>query len=190
MSRRLEVRLAGEGGQGIVLAGIILAEAALLDGKNVVLTQAYAAQQRGGPSRTEVIIGSEEIDYPKVLCADVLLALSRDAFHSYGTEVVPGGLIVVDSQRNASAAAAAARIEAFPLVDIAMHQVGDIVVAAVIGLGVIVGLQGVVSQHAIRTALRKRVPRGSVRLNQRALNEGLRLGREARARHRKGAPPG
>jgi len=190
MSRRFEVRLAGEGGQGVVLAGTILAEAAVLDGKNVMLTQAYAAQQRGGPSRTEVIISSEEIDYPKVLSADILLALSRDAFDRYSPEVAPGSLIVVDSSLVEVEDSTHARIEPIHLEDIAIHKIGDAVVAAVIALGAIVELSGVVSPKAVRAALIRRAPKGSLKLNQRALREGLAIGKAIKAQKASAATGG
>src|SRR3990172_5973785 len=96
--QRFEIRLAGEGGQGLLLAGLILAEAAAIyDAKNAVMTQSYGAQQRGGPSRAEVIIAEEEVDYPKVVQADLLLALNQDAFDRYHRQVKKGGLIIIDA---------------------------------------------------------------------------------------------
>ena len=75
MSYRYEVRLSGEGGQGIVLAGVILAEAAAIyDGKNATQTQVYGPESRGGASKAEVIISDEEIDYPKAMSVNLLLA--------------------------------------------------------------------------------------------------------------------
>ena len=66
MSQRYEIRLAGEGGQGMLLAGAILAEAAAIyDGRNVIMTQAYAPQQRGGFTETELVLSDGEIDYPR-----------------------------------------------------------------------------------------------------------------------------
>ena len=78
--QRREVRLAGEGGQGMILAGIILAEAAAIyDGKNVVQTQSYGPEARGGASKSEVIIADGEIDYSEVISADVLMVMSQEA---------------------------------------------------------------------------------------------------------------
>ena len=67
MSERCEIRLAGTGGQGAILAGILLAEAAIRDGKNVVQSQSYGPEARGGASRAEVVISDDEIYYPKVI---------------------------------------------------------------------------------------------------------------------------
>src|SRR5512136_1101622 len=95
---RYEVRLAGEGGQGMILAGVILAEAAAVhDGLNAVQTQSYGPEARGGASRSEVIIARGEIDYPKVTAADLLLCMSQEACDKFYPEVKDEGCIVVDS---------------------------------------------------------------------------------------------
>ncbi|MDA8217816.1 MAG: 2-oxoacid:acceptor oxidoreductase family protein, partial [Dehalococcoidales bacterium] len=93
MTERYEVRLAGVGGQGLQLAGLILAEAAAIyENKNVVQSQSYGAEARGGPSMSEVIIGDGDIDYPKVTEPDLLLALSQDAADRYVPQVKKDGL--------------------------------------------------------------------------------------------------
>ena len=86
--KRTEIRLAGEGGQGMILAGIILAEAAAMyDDKYAVQTQSYGPEARGGASKAEVIIDSGEIDYPEVINADVLVALSQEACDKYAANL-------------------------------------------------------------------------------------------------------
>ena len=95
---RYEVRLAGEGGQGMILAGIILAEAAAVyDGLNAVQTQSYGPEARGGASRSEVVIAQGEIDYPKVLNPDLVLSMSQEACDRFCDGVKEDGLVVVDS---------------------------------------------------------------------------------------------
>ena len=84
-----QIVLTGTGGQGLILAGIILAEAAVLDGKQAIQTQSYGPEARGGASRAEVIISDEAIDYPKVQKADTLLAMSQEAFDKYGSRWAP-----------------------------------------------------------------------------------------------------
>ena len=95
---RVEVRLSGFGGQGIVLAGNILGRSvALFEGKNAVFTQSYGPEARGGASRSEVIVARGEIDYPKVMSADLLLCMSQEACDKFHTGVKEDGCIVVDS---------------------------------------------------------------------------------------------
>ena len=97
MARQYEVRFGGTGGQGAILAGILLAEAAIRDGKNVAQTQSYGPEARGGASRSEVVISDGEIDYPKVIQADITLCMSQEACDRYGRQMSPGGLLILDS---------------------------------------------------------------------------------------------
>ena len=102
---RTEIRLAGEGGQGMILAGIILAEAAAIyDRKNTVQSQSYGPEARGGASKSEVIISDETIDFPEVINADILICLSQEAYDKYAGTVKEGGLTIVDTSRVAEIA--------------------------------------------------------------------------------------
>src|SRR5512136_882491 len=100
IAKRTEVRMAGEGGQGMILAGIILAEAAgIYGGKNVVQTQSYGPEARGGASKSEVVISDGEIDHPEVLEADIVVTLSQEAYDKYAASLKPGGLLIVDDEK-------------------------------------------------------------------------------------------
>src|SRR4030066_2016765 len=100
MSTRFEIRLAGSGGQGLILAGIILAEAAgIYDGKFVCQTQSYGPAARGGASKAEVVISDGEIDYPKAIQPDVLLAMNQKSLDAFSSDLKPGGLLLVDAGR-------------------------------------------------------------------------------------------
>src|SRR5512147_872639 len=98
MSSRYEIRLAGSGAQGLILAGIILAEAAgIYDGKFVCQTQSYGPAARGGASKAEVVISDLEIDYPKAIRPDVLLAMNQKSLDTYLGDLKPGGVLLVDA---------------------------------------------------------------------------------------------
>ncbi|HEX78125.1 MAG TPA: 2-oxoacid:ferredoxin oxidoreductase subunit gamma [Dehalococcoidia bacterium] len=126
MSQRYEIRLAGEGGQGMILAGAILAEAAAIyDGRNVVMTQAYAPQQRGGFTETELVLSDGEIDYPKILAANLLLALTQDAFNRHSRQMAKGGLILVDPSLVDATEVEDADIERLPLKEMAIEVTGS-----------------------------------------------------------------
>ncbi|HNT05937.1 MAG TPA: 2-oxoacid:acceptor oxidoreductase family protein, partial [Anaerolineae bacterium] len=93
-----EVELAGEGGQGVVLAAIILADAAATyDGRFVAQSASYGPEARGGLTRSEVVISDQEIDYPKVVRPDLLVAMNQDACDKYASRLKPDGVLVVDS---------------------------------------------------------------------------------------------
>jgi len=180
MSDRFEVRLAGTGGQGMILAGIILAEAAALGAdKNVVQSQSYGPEARGGASKAEVIISDEQIDYPKVLQADLLLAMSQEACDKYGRDVKPQGWLIVDESHVKRVPPHACVIRV-PITQIAEEQIGRIITANIIGLGVIVGLTNIVPHQAIIQAVQNRVPPGTKDINTQALKAGLNMFQDTR----------
>ncbi|MDO8473581.1 MAG: 2-oxoacid:acceptor oxidoreductase family protein [Dehalococcoidia bacterium] len=178
MSYRYDVRFAGEGGQGVVTGGLLLAEAAaVFEGKNVVMTQTYAAQQRGGPARAEVIISDEQIDYPKVLEADVLLALNQDAFDRYHHQMKRNGVIIVESARVGGEFSDHVTVLKIPMEEISGRVAGSKVGANFVALGVISGLKDIVSPTALRSAIKARHGRAESPANLKAFSAGVLLGK-------------
>jgi 2-oxoglutarate ferredoxin oxidoreductase subunit gamma len=172
MAARTEIRLAGEGGQGMILAGIILAEAAsIYDKKMVVQTQSYGPEARGGASKSEVVIAAGEIDHPEVLAADVVVALSQEAFDKYAASVKPGGLLIVDDDNVHSIRMPGA--VKIPITWLALQTTGKAITANTVALGVLVGLTGVVSRAAIEKAVTARAPHGTEEMNRQALEAGF-----------------
>ena len=178
MAKRYEVRLAGTGGQGAILAGILLAEAAIRDGKNVAQTQSYGPEARGGASRSEVIISDGEIHYPKVIQAHITLCMSQEACDRYGSQMRQGGLLILDADHVTRAPTT--RAVRVAMTDLARKVAGREIVANVVGLGVLVGLTGIVSREAIEAAIRERVPRGTEEVNLKALAAGLEAAERVR----------
>jgi 2-oxoglutarate ferredoxin oxidoreductase subunit gamma len=89
----------GSGGQGVITAAIILAEAAVLyEGLNAVQSQSYGAEARGGATRSDVIISDATIDYPKVIQPNLLVCLTQDAYNKFYEIIRPGGLLITDSR--------------------------------------------------------------------------------------------
>lgn len=174
LSDRIEIRLAGEGGQGMILAGIILAEAAAIyDQKNAVQTQSYGPESRGGASKAEVIISQDEIDYPEVISADVLVALSQEACDKYASNLKKDGLLIVDAEKVGRIPVSHAL--KFPITRMAVETTGKAITANMVALGVLVGLTGVVSRQAIEKAVLARAPKGTEELNLTALHAGFRM---------------
>jgi 2-oxoglutarate ferredoxin oxidoreductase subunit gamma len=179
MAPRTEIRLAGEGGQGMILAGIILAEAAsIYDGKVAVQTQSYGPEARGGASKSEVVIAAGEIDHPEVLSADVVVTLSQEAFDKYAATVKPGGLLIVDDD-NVHSLLVPGAIK-IPISWLALHTTGKAITANTVALGVLVGLTGVVSKASIEKAVTARAPRGTEEMNRKALQAGFTAAEQAR----------
>ncbi len=169
---RMEIRLAGEGGQGMILAGIILAEAAAVyDNKNAIQTQSYGPEARGGASKAEVVISQGEIDHPEVIVADVLVAMSQEACDKYAGNLKKGGLLIVDQEKVGRVPSNKAI--KVPITRLATESSGKSITANVVALGVLVGLTGVVSRQAIMHAVAARAPRGTEEMNNLALSAGF-----------------
>jgi 2-oxoglutarate ferredoxin oxidoreductase subunit gamma len=94
---RLEIRISGSGGQGVILAGIMLAEAAVLDGNYAAQSQVYGPEARGGSSRCDVVLNGIEIDYPWTLGVDILVALTQQGYHQNIVDLKEDGLVIADS---------------------------------------------------------------------------------------------
>jgi len=171
----LRINLSGTGGQGLILAGIILAEAAVLDDKQVVQTQSYGPEARGGASKSEVIISDEVIDYPQILTADILLALSEAACKKYSGNLKKGGRLIVDSGSVDSVPAVDAHILAAPLTKTAREELGNPMFTNIIALGALVGYTQAVFSQSLFQALTRRVPKGTEAVNLQALKLGFSL---------------
>lgn len=170
MSQRYEIRLAGSGGQGLILAGVILAEAAgIYDGKFVCQTQSYGPAARGGASKAEVVISDAEIDYPKAIRPDVLLALNQASLDKYLGDLKPGGVLLVDADLVQEVPAAGA--VALPFTRLA-RELGKEMMANIVALGALAAITGAVSAEGLQQAVLARVPPQTRELNQQALEAG------------------
>jgi 2-oxoglutarate ferredoxin oxidoreductase subunit gamma len=179
MSYRYEIRLSGEGGQGLVLAGKILAEAAAIyDDKNATQSQSYGPEARGGASRSEVIISDEEIDYPKAINIDLLLALTQESCNRYYKDLKENGILLVDADAVTDIPTIKAKIYKIPIIAIAKNEIGRIMVANIIALGIIAEITNIVSVDALESAVLSRVPKGTEQLNLQALKIGRDYGKK------------
>jgi 2-oxoglutarate ferredoxin oxidoreductase subunit gamma len=174
---RYEIRLSGSGGHGVILACVILAQAVGLNHrKNVVQTQSYGPEARGGASRADVVISSNEIFYPKTMTLDVLLAFTQEACDKYYSDLKPTGLLIVDSTLVTKVPIK--NSYGFPFIRLAREKVGHPMVANVIALGVIAELTGIVTREAIRTVVKARAPKGTEEKNLKALQVGFDLAKK------------
>lgn len=173
---RYEIRLSGSGGQGLIVAGIILAEAAgIYDGKYVCQTQSYGPEARGGASKAEVVISDEEIDYPKAIKPDLLLAMNQRSCDAYFFDLKRSGLLVVDASLVKQVPTT--KVVAIPFTQIAREKLSNELVANVIALGSIGLLTGVVSLKSLEAAVLARFSKGTRDLNKAALEAGIEAAR-------------
>jgi 2-oxoglutarate ferredoxin oxidoreductase subunit gamma len=179
MEDRLEIRLSGTGGQGLILAGMILSDAVVLEGKWAAQSQSYEPLSRGGSSRADVVISSEEVDYPLVTEPDFLLVLDPAAVETGPLELASGGTVLLDRDLGRAAAYAVPHRIELPLVATA-RGLGNPRVANIVALGALTALTDVCRRDSLETAIRRRSPRGFEAINLEAMEAGHRLGAEAR----------
>ncbi|MFQ5524089.1 MAG: 2-oxoacid:acceptor oxidoreductase family protein [Acidimicrobiia bacterium] len=168
-----QIRIAGEGGQGLVTAGRILAEAAILAGYNATQNQVYGPQSRGGASRSDVIISSEEIGFPLTQELDFLLLLSSEAYRRYLPGAGPQCRIIAD--RGIETDNRPEDVTWMPLVDTARTHTGGQLAAGVVAIGVLQPLLGGIDADSLRRALMARIPERHRTANLEALEAGVKL---------------
>jgi 2-oxoglutarate ferredoxin oxidoreductase subunit gamma len=174
---RQEIRLCGSGGQGIIMAAIVLAEAAgVYDGKHVCQTQSYGPEARGGTCKADVVISSKEIDYPKASRPSLLLAMNQASCDTYFPDLKPAGLLIVDNTLVRKVPMG--RVAAIPFTQIARQNIGREMASNMVALGAFGYLCKAVSMESLESALMDRVPEGTKDLNLKALRAGVEAAKE------------
>lgn len=169
----------GSGGQGVITAAIILAEAAVLHESLIaVQSQIYGPEARGGATRSDVIIADEEIDYPKVIQPNILVCLTQLAYNTYSQIVRPGGLLITDTRYVKTHRKIDAQQKEFPMYQTVMDQIGRPIVFNICMLGVVIGLTDIIKPDSIMKVLGERLPEHSLSLNRKAMILGVKLGAE------------
>lgn len=169
-----QIRFGGVGGQGIVLAGLLLGKAAaLFDGKEAVCTQTHGPEARGGASRSDVIISDTRVDYPFVTEADVLVVFFQEAYVRFRSVLKPGGTLIVDTGL-VQPFDDEEKVCGLPATKIA-DDLGSRLVTNVVMLGYLIGTTGVVSRHSVEEAIRHTVKQHVVDLDMKALDAGISL---------------
>lgn len=167
---RYEIRIAGSGGQGIILAGIMLAEAAILDGRYVAQSQNYGPEARGGNSVSEVIVSDAEIDYPEAVQLDLLVALTQEACVKNLSSMKEGGLVIADSSQVRWVPWD--RVARLPFRQIA-RDVGEDRAVNMAALGAVAALCPIVSPDSLIEVMAKRLPASKVEANRKAFHEAM-----------------
>lgn len=175
MSKRIEIRIAGLGGQGVVLAGQILGRAVVYDEKYAVQTQSYGAEARGSAARSEVIVSDEPIKFPKVKRCDILVAMSQTALNKNLNNLKDNGVLLVDRDMVKEIAESKAKTFQIPATKLAETEFKLRIYANTIMLGALVMATRIVSRKAMQKAIRDSVPEEMLEENLRGFQLGLQL---------------
>ena len=177
MSRK-EIRIAGFGGQGIVLSGHIVGKAAAIYDKGfATLTQSYGPESRGGSCRVEVIVSDVPIDYPYVVKPQVQIILSQEAYTKYGQNAPPGTLVIVDSDLVNIEPSQNPKPLSIPASRMA-QDLGRAVVANIIMLGFLAAISDIASYEALKNSILDSIPKGTESFNMKAFELGYNYGVE------------
>lgn len=179
---RTDIRIAGFGGQGVLMCGIVIAKAAsLFDNNYAVQTQSYGPEARGGASRTEVVVSDEQIDYPKVENPEIFVAMSHEALIKYIDDIKEGATLIIDPdlvyQEEIKDIIQDKKLQVYhsKSTETAEQVIGKKIVGNIVMLGSFVEATGVISTESAKKSILDSVPKGTEELNLQAFEEGRKI---------------
>lgn len=173
--KKIEIRISGLGGQGVVLAGQVLARAAVYDGKNAVLTQSYGAEARGSTAKSEIIISDGKIGFPMVRKCDVLVAMSQEAAEKNITDLKEDGILLVDSSNVKKVPETKAQTFKIPATETAEKVFEAKIYANMIMLGALTNITKIANVESFIVAIKETVTKQILDANLSAYKKGLSL---------------
>lgn len=176
---RKEIRFSGSGGQGLILAGIILAKAAALEGYKVTQTQSYGPESRGGSSRADVIISNNEIYYPEAQNFDYLIALTQQAADKYIFDLKEDGFLIIDSGFVKNLGMTINNLVEVDFTDVCLQKLGSALPMNIVSLSCMVKLSGLVSEKNLELAIKDSLKPSLIDLNIKAMKLGFELAANA-----------
>lgn len=179
MSRIQQIRFSGFGGQGVVLAGLLLGQAGAMEGKYVSGSNSYGAQARGSGCKSEVILSDHSVDFPHLIMADILITMSQGAYDLYWKDVrEDSGLILYDRDFVIPKENRRVKQIGIPATHLAIERLKNKQVANIVFLGALVELTRIVSPQALRKAMTLHVTERYRSLNLKAFRLGMDVGRK------------
>jgi len=178
---RCRMVFSGSGGQGVITAAILIAEAAVLyENLIAVQSQTYGPAARGGATRSDVIISDSNINYPKVLQPNVLVCLTQEAYNLFYPIIRPGGLLITDTRFVKTEKKVDAQQIELPMYRTVMDKIGKPIVFNICMLGAVISLTDLVKSESILKVLENRIPSSFLEMNRKALNLGMELAEESK----------
>jgi len=174
-----QVRLSGFGGQGVVLAGILLGEAGAIEGKHVTGSNSYGAQARGSGCKSEIVLSDAAIDFPHLTASDILVAMSQGAYDMYCGDVKEdSGLILYDQSLVSPRKDLRVKQLGVRATEVSVKKLKNKQIANIVLLGVLIETAKIVSPKAMQKAIALHVSERFRALNLKALRAGMDLGRQ------------
>ncbi|RLC30265.1 MAG: 2-oxoacid:ferredoxin oxidoreductase subunit gamma [Deltaproteobacteria bacterium] len=172
--------LSGSGGQGVITAAIVIAEAAVLhEGLIAVQSQVYGPEARGGAARSDVIISESQINYPKVIQPNILVCLTQAAYDKFSPSIRPGGLLLTDTKHVKTNPKVDARQIELPMYQTVMDEIGKSIVFNICMVGAVLALTNLIKPESITKVLADRIPADVLEMNRKALELGITLAKTA-----------
>ncbi len=169
----------GSGGQGVITAAIILAEAAVLyENLIAVQSQSYGPEARGGATRTDVIIADSQIYFPKVTQPNVLVCLTQEAYNKFYPIIRPGGTLITDTRFVKTERKVDARQIELGMYQAVMETIGKPIVFNICMLGAVIAITSLIRPESVIRVLETRIPPGFLEMNQKALDIGIKIVRD------------
>jgi len=178
MTEMIQVRLSGFGGQGIILAGLLLGQAGVIDGKYIAGSDSYGAQARGSGCKSEIVFSDGPIDFPHLTTSDILVAMSQGTYQAYCKDVKEGGLIFYDQGLVTPEGGLNVKQRGVAATEISIKKLKNKQVANIVLLGLVVEITKIVSPKAIQKAIALHVVERFRTLNLKALRTGMELGKK------------
>ena len=174
---KTEIRISGSGGQGVILASVILGTAAsLYEGKETIQSQSYGPEARGGASKADVIISDKLIKYPKAREIDIMVCLTQKAADKYLKTIKSGGIVMIDSDFvSLGKCRKKIKVYGLPLSSRTMEEMGKMIALNVVSLSSLVEITKIVSKGALEKAVMDAAPKGTEKFNLRALEIGREI---------------
>lgn len=177
---RMEIRIGGTGGQGLILSGKMLADALASSGRRVAQSQTYEPTSRGGYCNSDLVVSEGDVDYPLATALDCLVLLDRMAVKPTWALLKAGALVIADTRLcpDLPQGSGDYRAHHLPLTRTAI-ELGSERVANIVALGALAAIAGICERKALEQAVRAETPKSFLDLNMDALAAGYRLGSQA-----------
>ncbi len=174
----MNIRFSGFGGQGIVLSGFIMGNAAINEDKNAIQNQSYGSESRGGACRSDVIISDRNINELSPPEVDVLVSMSHSAFEKYVPMLKKKGTLIIDSDLVFPEDVKKFKYYGIPATDIAYKKFGRKIIGNMVMIGYVTAITKILTKKAVKESIKSNVPKGTEDLNIKAFEEGYKLGQK------------